>query len=559
MKDNKTAPADTTIADRLEELVRDHDQMKEAMAAVGEDSLPPNGLIDLARRVEQAPVLIADAEVTVTASASVDRYDAVALTKELARQGEELSIAAEGAKLLSVCTMQSSGKNPGNSEAAVVFAQDGKTKIKAIQWDGTEWIFGGTQELLETELEAVTVTALNGYLVVLFRESEFGMVKFYSMYGTELTLLATDLWTDDSPYNITAAWVPERTCRVTQTGMGSNDWYDRGQVVVSWLNDQGALKLEALSLESTWNEAEGEPNYSVKSIHTATVAAGEYEGIHYTVAVQKKDYTGYEVVQRKQAKAFAIPTWDTEEYLAQGAWCMGSNSRTGDGWLVFPGADGKRYLLSFVSVTDENFTHDEQTGQPRVMELAPIGCSELILQGSVGTGGIVGGVRMSGWLGASGPYVVTGLARGGGNGRRIVAIENWCSGYWLDHANMWFGEENVGTGNLGLVSTALCGESRDQFAIGFAKGDQYCAMVCYARGGSLCMGPVVQLGRVSVAARLTEIGAGPALIRETEAGIFLQKYKLCEVAERVAGSELADAQAITSGGPGQKIKVKRMK
>ena len=73
------------------------------------------------------------------------------------------------------------------------------------------------------------------------------------------------------------------------------------------------------------------------------------------------------------------------------------------------------------------------------------------------------------------------------------------------------------------------------------------------------MGPVVQLGRVSVAARLTEIGAGPALIRETEAGIFLQKYKLCEVAERVAGSELADAQAITSGGPGQKIKVKRMK
>ncbi len=220
----------------------------------------------------------------------MDRYDAVALTKELARQGEELSIAAEGAKLLSVCTMQSSGKNPGNSEAAVVFAQDGKTKIKAIQWDGTEWIFGGTQELLETELEAVTVTALNGYLVVLFRESEFGMVKFYSMYGTELTLLATDLWTDDSPYNITAAWVPERTCRVTQTGMGSNDWYDRGQVVVSWLNDQGALKLEALSLESTWNEAEGEPNYSVKSIHTATVAAGEYEGIHYS-------QTAYDLIQ----------------------------------------------------------------------------------------------------------------------------------------------------------------------------------------------------------------------------------------------------------------------
>lgn len=543
-----------------------HEALKSAMPVIGEDGTSQNGLAALADKVAKATVLDDNAQAVVTATGSVSKDDVVALTWELSARGEELILANQGAKLLDACTARMNGDLTHTELYSVlVFAQGGKTWIKSMMADAAgNWKFGATQEFSEVELSAVSLVPFqttvdpyyNGtpYFAVLYREAEFGMVKIYARDWRDdsLALCGTDLWTDDEPYNIIGAWAPEMWHEYF-----GNTSYDGGRIAISWLNKEGEWHLCSLGLVPHWDEANGH-YYSTEIKQTRLITAGEHEGIDYIDAGFEGGLKKYGT---KTSKAFVIPAWDTDEYLSPGAWCMASHTTRHGETIVFPGADGKRYLLSFISATDNSFKEVPEVGTPRVLELAPISCVPLALQGAVMAGAVVTEVNMDlPCFGRSAcTHIITALAKGSSSARPSLAMESWACGYEFEPTNLWFCDHAEKGSSLGLLSAARCGHNNDRFVVGYAMDGIYRAVVFYGRGGEFFAGPELELKHIDTAARLVEATNGSvSLLRQKDGVIYVQRYGLEQVVERVDSKDLADAVAVTSGRPGQTIKIRAL-
>lgn len=540
----KAAKKSKTTADRLRELKQGYNTFKEALPEIGESAEAPNGLGALAERVGSATVLDDDMEVVVTASGSIYKGDMVALTKELCRKGDPLRIANGDAVMLGAVSM--------GDAVVVLFAQDDDTFLKTARWNGTVWILGSTKTFCEGPLDkAVMVPYWTdvdksgvSYLAVFYFESEIGMVQFWSISGAVLTHHGTDIWTDQKLVNLCGAWNQKRYLYVR--GTGGTQCY----LTVIGQDSSGQIVVTGIRPVWQWNEEERK-NYLTARIEAAkTIEPGAYTGADYS----GNDYIGSGELFGGKLDDFTVPAASTEEYENGAAWrLMGKN---GSVLLIYPGVDGKRYLL------DLWFTIDSRFSPVREYTYEPGALRAMMLEGTMPCGAEVPYILGAEGQGSHSSVIFTGLARTSGpNQKSLLGVEVWSDGYSSTMLPLWFGsEDQIYQNSLGLISAALLGKDEKLAAVGYSAEGKYRAILFYYQGSKhghdLIGGPTVELCEVGTAAALVKSSTGAALVYQKNDSIYIQQCAVAEVAAQAGDSNAADAVAVTGGRAGQTIKIR---
>ena len=528
--------AKKTIREKTKALKESYVALLASMPTIGVSQEPPNGLADLAKRVEGAEVLLPDWELPASAwGKSIFPGDMVAITREPIKQGGAVTLAAEGATLLSAAKV-------GDTVVAL-FAQDGVTRIKAARWGGESWTLGGTVPVLETALTRALLIPFpfDGMecLAVVYPSDDGGMVQFWSLgEDMALTFRGTDIWTEDDPVNLCGDWGAE------QIIYGGGGGYTKGLLSLGYQGTDGSIRL--VGLEPGWATVDG-----AQSTETMTGA------IYAEKTILPGERAGVSLIHGS-TDDFVVPATDGGIYLSR-AWTL--TAYTGGVWLTYPGEDGKRYLLELWTL-DDNANMNK--GEYRSYQYEPGGCRALLQEGYLPCGACVERLE-AGWPVISGPLYVGGIARlSGPNQKSLVGVESWLGKYGNKLTPIWFGGEDQTYGsNVGLVRACVIGGKRKAAAIGY-KGDagKYRVLLLgESRYDRLLGGPSVEIAApVGTAAELVPSGQGAALVWQgTDGSVYLQQLEETVTVVPTTESDLAGGQAVTGGRPGQTIRVKTLR
>ena len=507
--------------------------LREAMPVIGETEDIPNGLGDLAERVRTATVLNDDAVGTVSASGSVYKGDMVTLTRELGKKGENIRIANGEATMLGTTSL--------GGTVVILFSQDDDTHIKTAKWNGTDWTLGPTQTFVEGPLDKVILvpyqtspTGGTWYLAAFYQEDDVGMVQFWALESAGLTHYGTDIWMDEPMANICGAWTPRKT--VNTNGISTS--YSNA-LTMAGLNKDGKIAVVEIVPQWQWSDAES------KSYLTAYIRSSR--------TIEPGDYTGMDFREAKLVD-FTIPEPDKEIYDST-AWNLICNPFMGSMLLVFPGADGKRYVLELWLVY-----YDYSLKPTASFIYEPAGCQPMMLEGQLPCGSGIGSLGGPSRLESSAPLLVAGLSRlSGPNMKSAVGVEQWYSGYGHRLLPLWFGEEDQSYGkNVGLLSVCSSAADNSAVAVGYCVEGKYRAFLLYVhkKGLELIGGPTVELADVSTAGALVASGEGSALVWEKSNSIFLQQFAPKDVVISTGKGAVSDGVAVTGGRGGQEVQIR---
>lgn len=108
---------------------------------------------------------------------------------------EELRFLA-GGKVLAAC-------KSGQGKCAVLYAQEGRTCLKAVSWDGKAVALGNSVQVAEEALEGAALAWVDeGAVAILYNAEGAGLVGLVRFDDRRGELAYTDLWDDGDPYNI---------------------------------------------------------------------------------------------------------------------------------------------------------------------------------------------------------------------------------------------------------------------------------------------------------------------------------------------------------------------
>lgn len=530
------AKKNKTSASRLKELKGSYRTLREAMPVIGEAGTPPNGLGDLAERVQSATVLDDDAVGVVSASGSVYKGDMVTLTQELGKKGDTLRIANGEATMLGAVSL--------GGTVVIVFVQDDDTYIKTAAQNGTDWTLGPTKTFVEGPLDKVTLipyqtsplasSAGTWYLAAFYMEDDVGMAQFWALESDGLTHYGTDIWLDEPMTNICGAWTPRKTINTS----GFSGGYTNA-LTLAGLDQNGKIAVVEIAPQWQWNEA------TEKSYLTAYIRS--------TKTIEPGDYTGMDFKETKLAD-FSVPEPDKEIYDSA-AWNLVCNPLMGSMLLLFPGADGKRYVLELWLV---GWDYSQTPTASYIYE--PAGCQPMMMEGQLPCGAGIGSLGGPSRIESNAPILVAGLARlSGPNMKSAVGVEQWYSGYGHRLLPLWFGEENQSYGkNVGLLSVCSSAPEKAAVAVGYCVEGKYRAFLLYVhhKGLELVGGPSVELADVDTAGVLVESGDGAALIWEKSHSIYLQQFVPKDVVISTGKGSVSDGVAVTGGRGGQEIQIR---
>lgn len=529
-KQNKTS------ASRLKELKGGYRTLREAMPVIGEAGDPPNGLTELAGRVRDATVLDDNAVGIVSASGSVYKGDMVTLTRELGKRGETIRIANGEATMLGAVSL--------GGTVVILFAQDDDTFIKTAAWNGTDWTLGPTKTFVEGPLDKVILipyrtspleqSAGTWYLAAFYQEDDVGMTQFWALESEGLTHYGTDIWTDEPLSNICGAWTPRKT--MNRDGIGGS--YSNA-LTMAGLSLEGKITVMEIVPQWKWNEAEG------KSYLCAYIKGGR--------SFEPGEYTGMDFREAKLAD-FSIPEPDKEVYESA-AWNLVCNPVMGSMLLIFPGADGRRYVLELWMVDSD---YSQTPAASYIYE--PAGCQPMMMEGQLPCGSGIGSLGGPSRIESNAPLLVAGLSRlSGPNMKSAVGVEQWYSGYGHRLLPLWFGEEEQSYGkNVGLLSVCSSAPGKTAVAVGYCVEGKYRAFLLYVhhRGLELVGGPGVELADVDTAGALVSSGDGSALVWQKSGSIWLQQFAPTDTVISTGKGAVSDGVAVTGGRGGQEIQIR---
>lgn len=505
--------------------------------------------------------------VPVTAARRVYKGDIVALTHELARDGEPLRVAYEGGKLLAATSNQIvDDPFPSIATGVVIwcFAQDGGLYLKSARRGADGWTLGATVYAGELEPErAVLVYSRDphasldaaksgGRVTLLYEDEGQGVAQVYVLRGLALTKERDMVWSESYPANFTACWA---TCRSYWDGVILNQTDGHGHLVnVAYQTEEGNIALVCMD-----------------------VAHGD---VYKTVVVEP---TWQQVPRWPMGGPYKVrvDAPDGQEYLSS-AWHLQCYRRRGTCWLTYPGADTKRHVLEYTTC----YSWDNDAQQSR-REAVVYGCRPMALDGYTPCGGGVTNLDaretlpkvprenpVEGDL-AEMPWLVGAISRtaGGTAQKALLGIERWMGGreHYLLPMGYLESDDSMAT-NIGLVTCCRCGPYRSAMAVGYQAEGKVRAMVVYDLGTywqspllGYCMappllaepvcGPDVELATADDATALVELGTAPVLLYQRNGSIWLQALEIRDVAASVKHRHLADAVAVTGGSPGKTIKV----
>lgn len=506
--------------------------------------------------------------VTVTAARRVYAGDMVALTHELARDGDPLRVAYDGGKLLAATSSQvindlGNGRVP--NVAIWAFAQDGGLYLKTAKRANGDWMLGATVYAGELEPERAVlvytraqIDASNSaaYVTLLYEEEGQGVAQVYKLQGLTLTKERDMVWCETCPANYTACWA---TCRSYWNGPALNQTDGHGTLVnVAYQTEGGNIALVCLDV------------YSGEVFNTVELATGPIQVPAWPMGKEYK---------------FSLTAPDGQEYLSD-AWHLLCYRRRGTCWLTYPGADGRRHVLEYTTC----YAYDSEAQQNR-REAVAYGCRPLILDGYVPCGGGVSNLdTRENHPDSSGiylsdipvdadlaemPWLVGAIARtGGGTAQKaLLGIERWLGGreHYLQPMGYLESADAIAK-NIGLVSCCRCGPYKSAMAVAYQTEGKIRAALVYdldtdwkSRSPRYCMGaplasepacgPDVELATADNAMVLVEMDKAPALIYQRDGSIWLQNLAVHEVAAATKSRSQVDAVAITGGSPGKTIKV----
>lgn len=251
---------------------------------------------------------------------------------------------------------------------------------------------------------------------------------------------------------------------------------------------------------------------------------------------------------------FTIPEPDKEIY-GSAAWNLICNPSMGGMLLVFPGADGKRYILDLWLVD-----YDRSQTPVTTHIYSPAGCAPMLLSDQLPCGSGIGMIGGETRLNRTSPIIAAGVSRIAGNGiKSSIGIEQWTSGYGWKFLPFYFGEESqTYNKNVGLISLCYCSQDKEVIAVGYCAEGKYRSFLMYNRVNSTDFmgGPNIELADVDTAAALVESGNGSALVWEKSNSIFLQQFISKDVVISTDKGYAADGVAVTGGRAGQDIQIR---
>lgn len=509
--------------------------------------------------------------VTVTAARRVYAGDMVALTHELARDGDPLRVAYEGGKLLAATSNQLvDDRVPSivNAVAIWCFAQDGGLYLKTARRSLDGWTLGATVYAGELEPERAVLVysrdisapantaAAGGYVTLIYEDEGRGVAQVYKLGNLTLTKARDMVWCETYPSNYTACWA---TCRTQWSGPVLNQTDGHGNLVnIAYQTEGGNIALVCMDVSAG------------TVFDTVELEAGLHDVPAWPMGKEYK---------------FTTAAPDAQEYLSD-AWHLMCYRHRGTCWLTYPGADGKRHILEYTTC------YSYESGESR-RDAVVYGCRPLMLDGYTPCGGGVTNLDARETLSqsyvspsnypdnpvdgdlAEMPWTVGVIARtGGGTAQKaLLGIERWMGGreHYLLPMGYLEGNDNMGT-NIGLVNCCRCGPYKSAMAVVYQAEGKVRAALVYDLGtiwGSpllrYCMasplvaeptcGPDVELTTADNAMVLVEMDKAPALLYQRDGSIWLQALAVREVAATTKSRSLADAVAITGGSPGKTIKV----
>lgn len=526
-----------------------------------------DGIRDLAQKVDPT-VLDDDATATVTATQRVYKGDMVCLTHELGRDGDALRVAYESARLLAATSSQrinDLGYAPAHNTLIWAFVQDGGTYLKTAKYIGGEWTLGATVYAGELEPERAVLVytrqdvsgpSKGSERVCLLYENEGqGEGQIYALSDLTLTKVYDIVWCPTIPANFAAAWV---SCRTSWDGPSLTQVTGDGNYIsVAYQTEAGNIALVCISTSTG-------TVYDTVELAPGSVAVPQWPmGGPYT---------------------FTLAAPDGQEYLSD-AWSLVCYRHRGTCWLTYPGADGKRHVLEYITVA--NWSGDAQMGAYTVQVY---GCKPLILNGYIPCGDGVSNLdtrennAADSWTGLSDepvdadlagmPWLAGVIARtAGGNGQKsILGFERWMGG--REHYLLPMGyieSADILASNVGLLRCCRCGPFKSALAAVYLAETAVRAVIVYdldtiGRSGRWnevappltaepVSGPDVQLTTADTGLELVEMDQAPAILYQRAGSIWLQALKVNEVAVTTKSHRLADAVAVTGGSPGKTIKI----
>lgn len=545
----RVAPRTKTTTQRLEELLAVRDRLREAMPTIGEAKYP-DGLTALAERVAGATVLDDDGtEAEVSASGRLFADDLVVLGTELVKQGDALRVVTGGGKLLAAETL-GYGRESGISPIVLVFTQNGGTFIKLAKFEGGTWTLGATVPVLaDVALEKAALIPFSygfnadggthSMAALCYADgSGDGVIQFWGLYS-DLTaeFKGTDVFAQDAPVNICGTWSPKMEHRVDERGMGNS--YFSNSLTIVHTNGDGNMVATLLLPSSRWVEETQKVVYYIYKKEPRTILPGPMEGPACTSGTMDD---------------FTVPEIDTQDYQSR-AWDVAAKLGSGAVFVSFPGADGKRYLLTLWTWKSDNAKDNIHFDFANV----PVACSAMVQEDYLPCVSLQTGVMDD--LSYDGVRFVGGISRANRNGQRSsLGLEFWSGGAEIQSWPMRFSEDDsIYDSNVGLVSTCRIGEKKDRMAIGYCAENVYRAFVCRRSKGGVCGFSAVELGGVGTSAELVESGAGAALAYELGGDVFLQQLSEHLAAERTEDGRVAEAIAITDAGAGKTVKLRLLK
>lgn len=499
---------------------------------------------------------------TVTAAQRVFRGDMIAMTHELARDGEPLRVAYGSAKLMdatSTCIVDP--VRPGANVVIWAFEQDGGLYLKTAQQTGEEWRLGATVYAGELMPDRVVLTYAASYdapregqqqYVVLLYESEGrGEGQIFGLSDLVLKKVRDIVWCDETPGNLAACWAPAfRVGDIPQTNPQRREC-----VSVAYQTEAGEIALVSIDLKEA-------------RVHEPVILGA---GSH--MAQPTKPW------MMDAPWEFALAAPDSEEYLSN-AWHLQCHREHGTCFLTYPGADGKRYVLEYMSYVawDNDLNGNRFCAMPGY-------CRPMILDGYQPCGSGVSNLDgrevryptdpVSSNEIAAMPWLVGTIARtAGGNAQKaMLGMERFLGGerHYLTPLG-YIETADKPRSNIGLLGCCRCGPYQSAMAVGYESEGKYHTLLVYLQGtlwdsplmtysvgnplfAEPVCGPDVVLADVGEAAMLVEHNMAPVLLYQRDGSIWLQRLSVHDVAATVKAQRLADGVAITGGSPGKTIKV----
>lgn len=183
---------------------------------------------------------------------------------DFVRRVDELEAVEElrflvGGKVLAAC-------RSGQGRCAVLYAQDGKSYLKAMTWDGKAVALGNSVQVAEEALEGAMLSWIDEGAVAVFYNAEgsglAGLVRFDDRRGE---LAYTDLWDDGDPYNIAVSKLDTGKVLVSCL-QHQEDGSGRAVVKVVTIGETGVTPGPETALETEYDDDEYAGGWSVAAL-----------------------------------------------------------------------------------------------------------------------------------------------------------------------------------------------------------------------------------------------------------------------------------------------------